>query len=184
MFKIKFNSIELFALLIWNVLYRVGQISVDATLDRETTSSYNLVIKAKDNGSPSKSATASVTITIIDVNDNRPKFNKNPFRFQVREDASNQKNIGRIVASDKDTGDNARLTYELIGNGSLISVDANGDVKLIGNIDYERTKRYSYDIKVSDNGVPKLSSYGKLVIEVIVYLSIQKLKYYHIKRRI
>ena len=128
------------------------------------------MIKAKDNGSPSKSATAAVDITIQDVNDNSPKFTRRPFTFQVQEDATVQTIVGRITASDRDIGSNAQLFYELVGNGGPISVDGNGDVKIIGGIDYEATKRYAFDVKVSDNGSPKLSSFGKLIVEVRIYI--------------
>ena len=43
-------------------------------------------------------------------------------------------------------------------------------MKIIGGIDYEATKRYAFDVKVSDNGSPKLSSFGKLIVEVRVYI--------------
>ena len=62
------------------------------------------------------------------------------------------------------------MLYEVVGNGGPISVDGNGDVKIIGGIDYEATKRYAFDVKVSDNGSPKLSSFGKLIVEVRVYI--------------
>ena len=143
-----------------------GQIKSSNNLDRETTSSYNLKITARDSGSPAKSATADVKIVITDVNDNRPAFNRNPFRFQVQENIPAQTSIGKIVATDNDAGTNAQLEYSLVGSGGVVSVDTNGDVKVAAQIDYEATKSYTYDIKVSDKGNPKLSSYAKLIIEV------------------
>lgn len=134
-------------------------------------SSYRLTVKAKDNGSPSKSASADVTVTITDVNDNRPTFAKNPFRFQAREDAAVQTSIGKLTAIDRDSGSNAELQYEIVGNGAVVSILANGDVKIAKKLDYEATKSYTYDVKVIDKGSPIMSSYGKLNIQVRVNIS-------------
>lgn len=44
-------------------------------LDRETKLSYQFSIKAQDHGKPiPKYSTATVVITVLDVNDNAPKF--------------------------------------------------------------------------------------------------------------
>ena len=155
----------------WSVF--LGMITTAKTLDRETTSSYGLKVQGRDNGSPSRSSIADLSITISDVNDNIPMFSKNPFKFQVSEDVAVQTSIGRIIASDKDTGSNAQLQYRLVGSGGPVSVDANGDVKIMPSIDYEAIKSYAYDIEVSDNGVPKLSSRSKLIIEVKSYSFVQ-----------
>ena len=48
-----------------------GDIIVDGTLDRETVNSYTMLIQATDGANV---ATATVAITITDVNDNAPVF--------------------------------------------------------------------------------------------------------------
>ncbi|XP_014649463.1 PREDICTED: protocadherin alpha-5-like [Ceratotherium simum simum] len=45
---------------------------LDSALDRESVSVYKLVVTAQDGGSPSLSATASVSVEVADVNDNAP----------------------------------------------------------------------------------------------------------------
>ncbi|XP_014649482.1 PREDICTED: protocadherin alpha-5-like [Ceratotherium simum simum] len=45
---------------------------LDSALDRESVANYQLVVTARDGGSPSLSATASVSVEVADVNDNAP----------------------------------------------------------------------------------------------------------------
>ncbi|XP_019516669.1 PREDICTED: protocadherin alpha-13-like [Hipposideros armiger] len=47
---------------------------LDSSLDRESVSDYTVVVTARDGGSPSLSATASVSVEVADVNDNAPAF--------------------------------------------------------------------------------------------------------------
>ena len=51
-----------------------GEISTNSMLDFEATQVYYLLVKAQDNGVPSREANTLVTITILDVNDNDPQF--------------------------------------------------------------------------------------------------------------
>ena len=53
---------------------RTGAITVQHELDREKVALYNLLVKAEDQGTPPKSATVSVKITVTDVNDCTPQF--------------------------------------------------------------------------------------------------------------
>ena len=62
-----------------------GIIRIRESLDRETTVVYNLVVTAQDrdpNGANAKSATANVTLTVTDINDNDPMFS--PSHYKVR----------------------------------------------------------------------------------------------------
>ena len=60
-----------------------GVITTSEKLDREEAASYNLVIAARDHGTPSLSSTVSVSVKVLDENDNTPKFSL-PFYSSVR----------------------------------------------------------------------------------------------------
>lgn len=59
--------------------FEIGQDGIVRTadaLDYETTQSYELTIQAVDRGTPTRTGTIQSTITITDINDNRPEFNQ------------------------------------------------------------------------------------------------------------
>lgn len=51
-----------------------GLITLAKSLDRETKDSYNITIKAVDQGSPQLSSITSLLVLVLDVNDNPPEF--------------------------------------------------------------------------------------------------------------
>ena len=59
-----------------------GSISVAKNLDYEDIPVYNIMIKAKDRGFYSRSATSSVKIFLADVNDNPPSFDQEFYRWE------------------------------------------------------------------------------------------------------
>ena len=46
-----------------------GDVTLQGPLDYESQSSYTLTVKAKDNGSPSKEATATLKISVKNINE-------------------------------------------------------------------------------------------------------------------
>ena len=73
------------------------------------------IIVAKDSGVPQQSSSATVSITVMDENDNVPEFVAYPTAFEVGEDAS----VGHVVyimtADDNDAGDYGLVVYSLEG---------------------------------------------------------------------
>lgn len=90
-----------------------GVISVaNITIDREEKDHYRLTVAATDQGIPSLSGTATVSIQIDDINDSQPEF-LNPIQtVSVPESASVGTVIAEMTAVDKDL--NPRLEYYLI----------------------------------------------------------------------
>ena len=67
-----------------------GDITVNtqASLDIETTPTFTLVIKAVDGGTPPLTATATVVVNLIDVNEAAPSFTGTPYTALISEDSS------------------------------------------------------------------------------------------------
>ena len=51
-----------------------GQVVTTGRLDRETVGAYGLRVTAKDGGAPALTSTATVVVTVGDVNDVTPAF--------------------------------------------------------------------------------------------------------------
>lgn len=57
-----------------------GQIITSSLLDREERANYQLVVVATDGGQPqSLSSSATVSVTVADINDNPPRFHHHPY---------------------------------------------------------------------------------------------------------
>lgn len=82
-------------------------------LDREQNSEVNFKVVATDDGSPTLSSTATVTVTVIDVNDESPVFKPHQNSYRITESAPNGTRIAVIEATDKDVGDYGSIRYTL-----------------------------------------------------------------------
>ncbi|CAK6967392.1 cadherin-8 isoform X2 [Scomber scombrus] len=85
-------------------------------MDREMREEYLVVIQAKDMGGHmgGLSGTTTVTVTLTDINDNPPKFSKSLYDFVIPEDLPIGTMGGKVKANDRDIGENAKSTYNVI----------------------------------------------------------------------
>lgn len=115
----------------------IGVVSVRRVLDRETTPVYNLMVTANDG---SYTSTASLIITLLDVNDEHPTFTKPHYSFSVSEGATPGKVLGVVSAVDDDLGVGGQVTYRIVPawGSDLFSINAqNGIVSLAGSLNFE-----------------------------------------------
>ena len=107
-----------FIILNFLMLQDNGEIKAKVTLDRETTPSYTFDIIAKDSGSPSKSATVTVNVKVLDKNDNEPKFDKPSYSFSISEAAQVTTVVGKVFADDEDEGLNGEVVYSIVAGNT------------------------------------------------------------------
>uniref|UniRef100_A0A8C4SH01 Protocadherin 2 alpha a 1 n=1 Tax=Erpetoichthys calabaricus TaxID=27687 RepID=A0A8C4SH01_ERPCA len=135
-------------------------------LDRESTSYYNITITAKDFGQPSLTTYATVTVNVLDVNDNHPRFLQDPYVFYIEENNIPGACIFSVSAADEDTNENAVISYYLLENEAVdkpllhfLSINAlNGQVFSFVTFDFEEIKSFTFIVVAKDSGVPSLSS--------------------------
>ena len=77
-----------------------GSVKLVKALDREKTSFHHVLILAVDSGNPPRTATASLELTVKDINDN-PPYIKQPDRVSLREN-SEPRHLADLVMSDLD----------------------------------------------------------------------------------
>ncbi|KAF7689368.1 protocadherin Fat 1 [Silurus meridionalis] len=149
-----------------------GFIIITAELDRETKHEYNLTMVAQDQGRPSLSATASVVVTLTDVNDNPPIFSKQRYEASVLENATVGTDLIVVNATDKDEGPNAVVSYHIAkqeppSSPLAFSIDATlGIISVAQTLDYSKVKKYSLEVEARDGG--SLSFTGSAVVVVLV----------------
>ncbi|XP_063045550.1 protocadherin gamma-A5-like [Engraulis encrasicolus] len=134
-------------------------------LDREKQEHISLLLTAVDGGEPVMSGTVKIHVTVLDINDNAPVFTKDVYRAVVTENSPKGTVLTSISASDADKDLNGQVSYLIPGMADVFNVNENGEVSLIGNIDYETTKRYEVDVEAVDNG--GLSDSSKIIIDVV-----------------
>lgn len=112
-----------------------GQLTTKSKLDREMIAFYEIQIVARDQGIPPQSATATVLLTVEDVNDNRPEFYPKQYFVPISENTATDTPIVKVIANDRDAGDNAVITYNLESGGDgLFTIDSwTGEISLRSN---------------------------------------------------
>jgi len=63
-----------------------------------------------------------VFVRVIDANDHSPQFDRASYTFNVMENNNINYTVGRITATDLDSGSNAQLEYSIV-EGKVISTD-------------------------------------------------------------
>ncbi|KAL8623554.1 hypothetical protein ACOMHN_051164 [Nucella lapillus] len=133
-------------------------------LDREAGDNpRRVLVVAHDHGAIRNSATATVTLTIYDLNDNAPVFADPHPLFYVSEGAPAGFSLGNVTASDADAGDNAAVTFHLLqqpedGEWLPFRVLPQGVIQTSGVLDREQVDRYQLSVVARDRGQPPLSS--------------------------
>ena len=145
------NNVVMYELLTENVPFAVvretGEILVNGSLDFESSQiMYTLQVLAYDQGVPSLSSTTNLTINVTDVNDNPPVLSSDFYENVAVENYT----VGTVVinfidASDKDSGMNQVINYELQGPGSEdFTIDSTtGIISVTGTLDRERQHMYN-----------------------------------------
>ncbi|XP_059202411.1 protocadherin beta-16-like [Centropristis striata] len=138
-------------------------------LDREKQEQINLVLTAVDGGEPQMSGTMLIVITVLDANDNAPVFTQSTYKATVYENSPKGTVVATVSASDADQGSNGKITYSITNTlddvRKVFDVDGeNGDVILIGNLDFEESRNYQIHLLASDEG--GLTDSCKLIVDV------------------
>ncbi|XP_003782346.1 protocadherin alpha-7 [Otolemur garnettii] len=148
---------------------------LDSALDRERVSAYELVVTARDEGSPSLWATASVSVEVADVNDNAPAFPQPEYSVFVKENNPPGCHIFTVSAWDADAQENALVSYSLVERrvgeralSSYVSVHAeSGKVYALQPLDHEELELLQFQVSARDAGVPPLGSNVTLQVFVL-----------------
>uniref|UniRef100_A0A8C2UIW8 Protocadherin alpha subfamily C, 2 n=1 Tax=Chinchilla lanigera TaxID=34839 RepID=A0A8C2UIW8_CHILA len=148
---------------------------LDSTLDRESVSGYQLVVTARDGGSPPLWASATVSVEVADVNDNAPAFAQPEYTVFVKENNPPGSHIFTVCARDADAQENALVSYSLVERrvgeralSSYVSVHAeSGKVFALQPLDHEELELLQFQVSARDSGVPALGSNVTLQVFVL-----------------
>ena len=143
-------------------------------LDFETNPNNTLTVTVTDNGTPSLSDTATITVNLSDI---EPETNLAPVAddatFTLAENSNFGTEVGTVSASDPD-GDN--LTYSITaGNPNndndatpAFSIDNTGKITVSDSddIDFEINPGNTLTVTVTDDGTPSLSDTATITVNL------------------
>ncbi|XP_046710598.1 cadherin-10-like isoform X1 [Silurus meridionalis] len=126
-------------------------------MKREIREHYQVVIQAKDMMGQlgGLTGTTTVNITLIDVNNNPPRFTHGVYHFSIPELAEVGSELGVVKATDADTGKNAEMTYRITDEQDTFRISTDpttqeGVLILKKPLDYERRASYTLMLQVEN----------------------------------
>ena len=139
-----------------------GIIRVAKNLNYERKNQYLLKIQAEDSGADVRYDTATVTISIMDINDNAPVFLDSPYLVYVMENMIQlPTTITTVTAFDADNPPYNRVTYLVKeGDKSVFSVNkSSGEITLLRALDREHRDHYTLTITAMDTGEYNINTF-------------------------
>lgn len=144
---------------------------VSKRLDRETNNSFYLVIEAKDGGKPPRAGRKGLNITVLDSNDHIPKFTRDLYVGEVKENSQAGTFVLQVSASDGDSGRNAEIVYSLRPqprHENLFILNAQtGELRTNAVLDYELSKTYQLEVTARDKGPDSIPSTAVVNVKVL-----------------
>lgn len=146
-----------------------GDLRLVCPLDREREAFYILNITVSDLGTPQKALWRFVAVTVVDVNDNPPAFDRLAYVTHLPENAEVDSLVFTAQAADADTDVRGQLQYSLLTPTDTFSMDeVTGEVTLKAPLDRESAPRYDLQIVARDGAQRGLRLFS--VVDLVVIL--------------
>ncbi|XP_043276745.1 neural-cadherin isoform X3 [Venturia canescens] len=158
-----------------------GTVSIQRSLDREETSRHQVKILAIDDGIPPKTATATLTVVVQDINDNAPRFLKD-YRPVLPEYAPPRRVVEILATDDDDRSksngppftfrmdpnaeDTIRASFKVESDNKGANGDGMAIVSSLRSFDRERQKEYLIPIIIKDSGTPLMAGTSTLTVVI------------------
>ncbi|XP_070693375.1 protocadherin alpha-8-like [Pempheris klunzingeri] len=149
------------------------ELVLQKVLDREKQSVIRLILTAIDGGTPAKSGSMTITVNVLDINDNPPVFSQTLYKASVYENAKIGTSIITLNATDLDAGPNGQVSYSFskidhVTKTDVFAIDEKtGTVTNKKNIDFEKNNAFEIRVQASDGASSPMTSHAKLLIEVL-----------------
>ncbi|KAM8879066.1 protocadherin Fat 1a isoform 5-T7 [Spinachia spinachia] len=136
--------------------------------DREAQDTFDIVVEVTREGKSEDGAHILVSVTVEDVNDNKPMFVNLPYHALVQVDAEEGQVIRQVTAVDKDSGPNADIRYLLKSHQEHFNINPSGEISLKRKFDTDSLGAdYVVVVMATDNGEAALSAEAEVPITVV-----------------
>lgn len=116
------------------------------------------------------SSRVEITIDVVDINDNPPRFEQKQYSASVLENASIGMDILQTSAYDLDVGNNGKLRFTIISgdpNGHFEIGESTGIIRVAKRLGYEIQNSYALMVQVEDSGLEPRSATAEVNILII-----------------
>lgn len=148
-----------------------GIVSATSSLDREGAERHRFLVLAIDGGSPPRTGTATVVVTVTDVNDERPLFSQDSYAFEVEENQPQGSFVGAFSARDRDAPPFNDFLFLLVPSGSLSDAFTvnrmSGKITTTRILDREEQEVYHMKAIVSDSHGPAMTSSADVTVIIL-----------------
>ncbi|GAB1604110.1 protocadherin beta-15-like [Argonauta hians] len=148
------------------------KIVLKKAVDRETQEHYHFTVSCEDKGLPALKTDKDLSIQVLDMNDVKPHFTKETFKFLTYENDKANFPIGFINATDPDIGKGGELSYYLRSSKKQeyqlpFQIINSGFISTNQSLDREHRDFYEFEVFVKDNGTPSLNNTVNVEVEVL-----------------
>ena len=145
-----------------------GSVIVARPLDWERQAHYMLNISVTDGV---RTAFSALQVSIIDVNEDRPKFSSAEVQVDIHENISIGSQIIQLNVTDSDRKQDAVFSLHTAQSPSSLKTfginPKDGWVYLRQKVDREHISQHVLTVEVKDHGPPSMKSFARLVISVL-----------------
>ena len=149
---------------------KLGTVRAAYVFDYESIQRFEFQVMAQDNGVPPQSAVITLKVTVLDANDESPRFSQSAYEFQVVENQPIGMEIGIVQATDADSEPFNKIEYSIVpGKASQVfAIDTNsGHLRTRIHLDREQYSIYHMTILATNTGSsPPLSGTTEAVVTV------------------
>ncbi|XP_063989387.1 cadherin-87A isoform X2 [Diachasmimorpha longicaudata] len=156
----------------FNIDNVTGIVRTSQVIDYEETKQLEFTVVAYDSGVPQLSSTAKITVNIINVNDQDPKFQQQSYNVTVKENAPPGTHVTVVKAIDGDEGAFGEVSYSLIGeHASDFNIGHETGEITVGVatvLDREERSEITVTVMASDNA--PVNSRRTTTVPVVIHL--------------
>ncbi|XP_029029350.1 protocadherin beta-15-like [Betta splendens] len=153
-----------------------GNIYALRSFDHEQLRNFQITVRAQDAGFPPLNSSVSVSVFILDQNDNAPVVvaplprNGTAPGEALPRSADAGYLVAKVDAADADAGQNSRLFYHVLQatDPSLFSIALyTGEIRTMRPLTERDPSRHRLVILVKDNGQPPLTATASIILSVV-----------------
>ena len=148
---------------------KTGSVRADVRLDFETCRLYEYIVSVSDLGDVPRTSTASLILRVTDTDDERPRFHRGVYYFNVLEDVPVGTVVGRVAATDNDiTSAFSAVLYRIQGDSTPFSIDrTTGEISTVRQLDREEQSVYEFIVIAMDTSTMEMTSSATVSVQDI-----------------